>query len=306
MCWAVDSAAMQATTQARWRTGAATAAGTCGELAQGVLPSGQRFHVTCPIDRYASASVRVFPARVTTIVGLPEAMWKTRRAMLRAARLLELPPTTIEIEHHSELAPAKGLASSTADILAAVRALADAHAITVDDVTLGRLAAAVEPTDGVMYDGIVAVDQHAGTPLRRWTWWPQFTIAMVTPPGRRETGRRGAPVSARHAAEYADLLATLDEAVRHREADAFAQQATRSARLSEAVVPNPVLTTLLPHLGALGAAGICVGHSGTVCGLLFTGDHATAKAVESQEPLRDLVGLGCRVEVAHTPRSPTR
>ncbi|MDQ8043639.1 MAG: hypothetical protein AAGC46_01300 [Solirubrobacteraceae bacterium] len=296
---------MQVTTQARPRAAIASAAGTCGELAQGVLPGGQRFHVTCPIDRGSRVSVRTAPASRTTIAGLSPAMWKARRALALAVELLELSPQRIVVEHASDLPAARGLASSTADVVATVRALAAAHDVELDALTLARLAASIEPTDGVMFDGLAVVDQLTGARLRRWAWWPQFHIAMFVPREQRETGRSGAPTDPRHATEYADLLDCLDRAVGARDAEAFAAQATRSSLLNDVATPNRLLAELLPALDLVGGAGLCVGHSGTVCGVLFAGAHASEAAGQAVGDLLPALPHGTIADVVATPASPT-
>lgn len=295
---------MQATTQARQRTGSATAPGTCGELAQGVLPDGRRFHVTCPIDRGVRVQVRLEPADRTVVDGLSAGMWKTEQALLRAATALGLGQVRIRVEHASALDRAKGLASSTADMVAAVRALARAGATRVDDESLATLVAAVEPSDGVMFEGVSAVDQHTGDLIRRWSWWPQFAIAMFTPTDVHQTGRRGAPALTDHAPAYADLLRRLDEAVVRRDAAEFAAQSTRSAVLNQPSVPNRLATLLLPRARDLGAAGLCVGHSGTVCGLLFHGDDAESAAAHAVERFLPRAPSGTAGDVVRTPAWP--
>jgi len=47
-----------------WRAATATAAGTCGELVQGFTSRGVPFHVTCPIARTATVTVRPAPGEV--------------------------------------------------------------------------------------------------------------------------------------------------------------------------------------------------------------------------------------------------
>lgn len=265
-------------------TASGSAPGTCGELAQGVLPGGQRFHVTCPIDLHSGCEVTLHPAAGTTVHGVAPEDWKTRRALLLAAQELGLGPVRIEATIDSALPTAKGMASSTADMVAAMRAVAAAAQRTIADPTIARLAATVEATDGVMFPGVTIVDQGSGEILRRWDWWPAFTIAMFVPRTTRETATRTYPGQDRLAMEYAHLLTRLDDAVAARDPAAFAAQATRSAELNEAFVRNPLLPVLRDRADEFGGLGVCVGHSGTVAGLLF-GEHEDARAADAAQAL---------------------
>ncbi len=269
-------------------SGAGQAFGTCGELAQGVLPDGRRFHVTCPIDLGSEASVRVRPGPRLSVVATWQDAEKTVRALRLAAQLLELGNVEIEVDRTSALPPAKGMASSTADIVAAVRALARASGQDIDGMTMARLATSVESSDGVMFDGVVAVDHHSGELLRRWEWRPRFVIATFVPGASRRTSDAVLAAQHRIASEYETLLADIDAAMRRRDIAAVAAAATRSAILNEPFVANPLLPFLAPVLPAFDALGLCVGHSGTVCGLLFEagsdGDQRAATAVEHLLP----------------------
>ncbi len=263
------------------RRARAVASGTCGELAQGVLPDGTAFVVTCPIDRGTAIEVSVEPADALSILGAPADSVFLERALRRTAELVELGPARITVERHSALYVGKGMASSTADIVAAARALSVAAGLPLRTEELAELAAAIEPTDGIMYDGIVAADPRTGLLIRDWDWWPQFVVVMAIPPTTFDTSEARFTGQDRLASEYADLLAQLDAAVAERDLAAFAEQATRSAQLNAEFLPSPVFAQLAPHAGRLGALGACVAHTGTVAGLLFPATpegHTTAAA----------------------------
>ncbi|MBJ7472361.1 MAG: hypothetical protein JHD16_13725 [Solirubrobacteraceae bacterium] len=251
------------------RRARSVAHGTCGEIAQGVLPDGTPFVVTCPIDRGVAVEVEVTAAPSLTIEGLPPGAQFLERALRRTAELVELGPCRMRVEHHSALYVGKGMASSTADIVAAARALSTAVGLPLRQEELAHLAASIEPTDGIMFDGIAASNPRTGERVRRWDWWPQYEIVMVIPPTTLETSAASFAGQDAWADEYAQLLAQLDAAVERRDAAAFAAQATRSGQLNEAFVPSPVRALIEPRAASLGALGVCTAHTGTVAGLLF-------------------------------------
>lgn len=283
------------------RRARSVAHGTCGELAQGVLPDGTPFVVTCPIDRGSAVEVTLTPADTLTIEGVPAGAEFLERALRRTAELVELGPSRVTVEHHSALYVGKGMASSTADIVAAARALSTAAGLPLRPDEVAELAAAIEPTDGIMFEGIVASNPQTGERLRRWDWWPQFVVVMVIPPTTFHTSAAQFEGQERLAADYADLLARLDAAVDARDAAAFAAQSTRSAHLHEAFLPSPVLALLEPRAGSLGALGVCVAHTGTVAGLLFPCTReGTAAAAGAARELEAVLPRDLQVTTART------
>lgn len=276
--------------------------GTCGELAQGVLPDGTAFVVTCPIDRGTTVEVSLSPASSLEIVGVPAGRERLAQALRRTAELLELSPHRVTVSHATELPVGKGMASSTADIVAASRALAAAAGMALAPEHLAALASSIEPSDGVMYDGIVAADRRTGALVRAWDWWPSFTVVAVVPPATFATADARLDTQRQHAEEYAALLARLDAAVVARDAAAFARVAARSAELGQSVVSNRVFVRLAARVDEFGALGVCAAHTGTVAGLLFPrtreGHSAAAAAARA---LRIDLPADVDVTVAHTP-----
>jgi hypothetical protein len=165
-----------------WRAATQTAAGTCGELVQGFTSEGIPFHVTCPISKTATVTVTARPAPEFAITQIDPGLSKLAQALRRTAALLELEPLEIRVEHWSDLDIGKGMGSSTADVVAASRALAAVAGRTLSPGQLAKIATSIESSDGSMYPGLVAFSQKTGDVLERFEWWPQFVVLMITPP----------------------------------------------------------------------------------------------------------------------------
>lgn len=285
------------------REGRGTAVGTCGEFVQGTLPDGTPFHVTCPINKSATVIARLEPASHLEVTGLLDHHRKLGLAVEYAAELLEIGPARVAVRHWSDLDVGKGMGSSTADVLAAVRALADAAGARLGPDEEGELAARVESSDGTMHFGIAVVNHQTCRKIRDWDWFPEFTIVMLVPHDNVDTNSIKFTGQRLHADDYALLLANLDEAVANRDIAGFAAQATVSAALNDPYLLNPYTRALTPRLGELGALGLNVGHTGTVCGLLFpnTDDghaHASDACFEVRRRFPELKD----VKVVTTPR----
>jgi L-threonine kinase len=251
------------------REGRGTAVGTCGEFIQGVLPDGTPFHVTCPINKSATVIAQVRPAPKFEVTGLLDHHRKLGLAIEYAAELLDVGSASVAIRHWSDLDIGKGMGSSTADVLAAVRALANAVGGTLDACEEGALAARVESSDGTMHPGIAVVNHRTCRKVREWTWFPEFAIVMLVPHDSVDTDSISFVGQEALATDYAELLAHMDDAVAKRDIAAFAAQATASASLNDRFQLNPYARALSERLDEFQALGVNVGHTGTVCGLLF-------------------------------------
>jgi L-threonine kinase len=270
-----------------WRVGVATGAGTCGELVQGVLSDGRSFHVTCPINKGSRVALALRESRKWRVEGVPAGRQKLERAIQLTAETLAGGPYEINVEHSSELEVGKGLGSSTADIMAGARATASALGLAMDEDRFAALAASIEVSDGSMYPEIVAFDGRAGVPIRRYHWWPQFAVVVVTPAASIDTDSVDFTGQASLSAHYDRIVADLDLAVAERDGRAFARSAGESAHLNQSFVSNPWLDVLERESERLGADGINVAHTGTCLGLLFLLPATTdARATEETDVVR--------------------
>lgn len=251
------------------REGRGSAPGTCGEFIQGVLPDLTRFHVTCPINMSSTVVAKLRPADEFSIAGLRDYQSKLALAIEYTVEKLGLGPQDVTVWPWSDIDVGKGMGSSTADVLAGIRAIADAFGEKLDESEEGALAARVESSDGSMYPGIAAVNHKTCEMVKAWDWFPEFAIVMLVPRASVDTHSIGFDRQGELAVEYETLLANMDRAIAERSLSRFAEQSTGSALLNQRFLVNPYAYTLADRLEEFGALGLNVGHTGTVCGLLF-------------------------------------
>ncbi len=271
--------------------------GACGELVQGFLSDGTPFHVTCPINRFSEVEVALTPSEKPVFIGFSAAATKMRRACERTLNFLASCPVEVRFEHRSGLEPGKGMGSSTADIIAMARAVADAFRQSIDSEDLAMIAASIERSDGVMYEGVNAIDHVTGKRLKSFAWHPQYTILMCTPPSRFETSRADLTVERRCKPDLDSLLTLLERASHERDSRLFSDVCSQSARINQRFRPNLLFSILEPHLSTLNAEGTCVAHTGTLVGLLFTGPEAGAKAEAGAKVASALLPKKVKLEI---------
>lgn len=289
-----------------WRAATRTAAGTCGELVQGFTSQGVPFHVTCPIAKSATVTVTARPAPEFTITQIDPGLGKLAQALRRTSTVLVLEPLEIRVEHWSDLDVGKGMGSSTADIVAAARALAAIAGQDLSPAQLAGIAASIESSDGSMYPGLIAFNQKTGQVVETFDWWPQFVILMITPAQVFNT--ESADFNGKHTfgTQFDEILASLRTAAAQRDTVAFAAAATLSASINQRFVPNPYHALLEDRIGDFGALGINVGHTGTVLGLLFDAADAGAMkaAAGASMELQRLLPPAANIDITLTPASP--
>ncbi|GAA0661948.1 kinase [Streptomyces malaysiensis subsp. malaysiensis] len=254
----------------RGMTGVSTAFGTFGELLQGVLPGGDDFLVTLPIARWSVATFRSDPAAHRLRV-VPDHKHKARR--LLSMILADNPvPAGGVLVLESTLPEGKGFASSSADLVATARAVGNALGIGMPPSRIESYLRRIEPTDGVLYDGIVAFD-HRRVELRRTLGALRpMSVVGVDEGGTVDTvafNRLPKPFSDTDRQEYERLLARLTAAVRNGDLAEVGAVATRSAVLNQALRPKRTLDRMIAVCEEIGGLGVVVAHSGTSLGVLI-------------------------------------
>ncbi|GHH76756.1 kinase [Streptomyces sulfonofaciens] len=282
-------------------TGVSAAFGTFGELLQGVLPEDDGdFLVTLPIARWAMARFEltaaaegpsVFPAHKTKALRLMSMIMadagRTGGARLRI---------------DSTLPEGKGLASSSADLVATARAVANALDEPMPPRRIEGYLARIEPSDGVLYPAIVAF-HHRSVRLRaRLGALPSMAVVGVDEGGAVDTVAFNdipKPFTARDRLRYARLLDRLSRAVAHGDLAEVGRVATASARMNQVLRHKWALDPVLGICERVGGLGVVVGHSGTSLGILL--DTAAPahdlRLARAARLCRELVG---NVAVYHT------
>lgn len=279
-------------------TGVGTAFGTFGELLQGVLPEEDGdFLVTLPVARWSMATYRqesdsgeleVWPPRKTKALQLARMIVDLAPRGARSARGGTLTVSSVIPE-------GKGLASSSADLVATARAVGRALGVPMPPVRIERLLSRIEPTDGVLYPAIVAF-HHRSVRLRAVLGsLPAMAVVGVDEGGSVDTvdfNRIPKPFTAADRHAYAALLARLTDAVRARDLAEVGRVATRSALMNQSLRHKRLLEPMRAICGEVGGLGVAVGHSGTTLGVLLdaTDPAYTRRVTAASQACAELAG----------------
>jgi uncharacterized protein involved in propanediol utilization len=181
----------------------------------------------------------------------------------------------------SELPVGKGLASSSADLVATARVLGEVLGLEMSPAAIEDWLRPIEPTDGVMYPGVVAFDHQRVRLRSRLGTLPPVTVVAVDEGGQVDTvafNARRKPFSPDRKHEYAYLLDRVSAAVACADLAAVGTVATRSAVLNQALLPKRHLAAMLSICEQNEALGVICAHSGTVIGVLLADDQPGHRA----------------------------
>lgn len=241
-----------------------------GELLQGMLPDGSHFLVTLPIDLHSRASFTV-SSQTPELSVWPERSWKVLSGVTALLRRYGLPPQG-QLRLQSDIPRGKGLASSTADLVAACRAVASYYGLSLDLDVLETTLSDIEPSDGVMYEGVVAFRHREGRLLRQLGPVPALTLVAVDEGGEVETlahNTRTIDYSDTERDEYAELLTQLRHAIQSDDIETLGAVATRSALLNQRLLPKRWFDAMRSIAREIRAAGMVAAHSGTYLGIMI-------------------------------------
>lgn len=262
--------------------------GSFGELLQGVLPGTRKFLVNLKIRNRSRVRVELSPCAYSE--EKEEEYARSYRSFSKSYKALR--NVLIDLGRHedshiaveSDIPVGKGLSSSTADMVATIRATTQALSIAVKPDYVSRVLTEIEPNDGLHHSGTAAYHHTTGKLIFRVDWVPPFDILGIDFGGVVDTVKFNAQPTSwsdEEMAGYEALLEKMRAALEGRDLAGVAAVATESARRWQRIHPKPQLDAVLALAGQVGALGVANAHSGTFLGLLFPRGGANRAAVEA-------------------------
>ena len=251
-------------------TATVRAPGVCGELAQGVI-EGIHFLVTCPIDFYSRVTVDLYSDGPG--VEAPEDCDKTAAAVRRALSQLKNAKVRAKLTINNPIPRGKGMASSSADLAAAIAATGLALGEELTPYQIAQIALSIEPTDGIMIPGVALFDHRAGTIRESLGPPPPMEIVALDLGGTVDTVQFNMVDRFQRWQNVDDqtneALRLLRLGIANEDPLLVGQGASISADASQSVLSKPRLGEVKDFAKSVGAVGVNVGHSGTIMGVLL-------------------------------------
>lgn len=253
------------------KVGTGSCFGTFGELAQGVH-LGRPFLITLPIPDLQSRAVFIPQENSKGITGSP----LHEKAIFACESLLQWFGITSGgcLYVDSNIPVGKGMASSSADLVASMRAVATSYGLPLTEHVISMIAASIEPTDGVMYDGIVAYEYQNGELIESFGQLPQCQLIGIDTGGTVDTiayNQQGKTYTNEEKKQCSKAYHLIQEGMQSYNLSSIFEASTMSATINQRFLPNPYFDRFL-RLREKYGGGIVVAHSGTVIGLLVAED----------------------------------
>lgn len=283
-------------TQATMKASAA-APGTCGELCQGLI-DGIVSMVTCPIDMYSVATVELCPGDGE--VSGPADSPKAREAVRATLDYLQEGALVASLTLDSPLPRGKGMASSTADVAAAIVATSSALGRELAPPQIADIALSVEPSDGIMFPGIAQFDHRAGRTARTLGPPPPMRVLVLDFGGALDTVEFNRvdrkDILRCTKSDTARAVRLIEDGIGRGDIARIGRGATLSAIANQRVLFKPGLEAALELARTVGATGVNVAHSGTVIGILLPDDAGLAErtAASAWERLPGMESVRCQ------------
>ena len=246
------------------------APGVCGELAQGVI-EGIHFLVTCPVDIYSRVKVDIYSDGPG--VEAPEDCDKAAAAVRRTLFHLKNAKLRAKLTINNPIPRGKGMASSSADLAAAIAATGLALGEEITPYQIAQIALSIEPTDGIMIPGVALFDHRAGIIRESLGPPPPMEIVALALGGTVDTVQfnmvdrfqRWQSVDE----QTGEALRLLRRGIEEQDPALVGRGASISAEASQTVLAKPRLAEVKEFAESVGAVGVNVGHSGTIMGVLL-------------------------------------
>ena len=246
------------------------APGVCGELAQGVI-EGIHFLVTCPVDFYSRVKVDIYSDGPG--VEAPQDCDKAAAAVRRTLFHLKNAKVRAKLTINNPIPRGKGMASSSADLAAAIAATGLALGEEISPYQIAQIALSIEPTDGIMIPGVALFDHRAGIIRESLGPPPPMEIVALDLGGTVDTVQfnmvdrfqRWQSVDE----QTGEALRLLRRGIEEQDPALVGRGASISAEASQTVLAKPRLAEVKEFAESVGAVGVNVGHSGTIMGVLL-------------------------------------
>ncbi|MFD9306289.1 GHMP kinase [Streptomyces sp. NPDC060048] len=256
-----------------------------GEILQGVFrdATGRRCAGLVTLPMAGPGSTAAFTRRPGTppdrLTVLPGDRAKAARAAVLAvgecARRRREPPCGGELRITGDIPVGLGMGSSTSDVIAAVRAVADSYGMLLAPDTIARLAVRAElACDPLMLDTRpVLFAQREGRVLEvLGPSLPPLVVVGCALGAGAPVDTLSLPVQVHDDNDvlaYERLRVLLRRAVATGDAALLGEVATASARRGQKLLRHPEFDTLAGIARRVGAVGVQIAHSGAVAGLLL-------------------------------------
>lgn len=246
--------------------------GACGELLQGVI-GGENILIGCSINRHSYLTLERDPSVKEIQMNGDKA--KTLLAIQKTLDHFGIKEEGLRVTLASDLLIAKGMASSTADIVSGIIATMALFEIPIDLKQVTRIATSIEPTDPCYFKGILAFNHLRGRVIKNLGVIQNHPIIILDVGGRVETldfnsNHQLRALKAEKEEAVAEGYEKIVKGIDTSTLDLIGEGMHLSALAHQKILHKPKLEALI-HWARKNKkiVGVNIAHSGTLIGVIL-------------------------------------
>ncbi|HFL2514787.1 TPA: cobalamin biosynthesis protein [Clostridioides difficile] len=243
---------------------------SCGEFVQGIIDD-EEYLCSYAIDMYSKVYIE------EKLVDINLGRYKSRLAIEKVFEKFNLPKKytkNISLNINSKIPVGKGMASSTADIGATIKATLSLIDKDLSSEEISKLAAEIEPTDSIFIDKNSIFNPLNGTVIKYLGNLTNAKVVILEPNKVLDT------MKIRFRQDYNKLkvenkevikksFALLEEGLKKNHLSLVGEACTLSSLANENIEKKEYLNEIIKISKKYGAYGVNIAHSGTVVGILI-------------------------------------
>ena len=243
---------------------------SCGEFVQGILDN-EEYLSSYAIDMFSTATLEEKKENIN--LG-PK---KSRQAIEKVFERFNIPLDeckNISLEINSNIPVGKGMASSTADIGATIRATLSILNKKLSNEEISCIASEIEPTDSILLYKNSIFNPINGRVKKYLSTLDNGSVIILEPNDILETSRiRSNPnyldIKLENKSIINKSFNLLEKGLREKDLKLIGKACTLSSLANENIHKKPYLNELIEISNKMGAYGVNIAHSGTVIGILI-------------------------------------
>lgn len=243
---------------------------SCGEFVQGIIDD-EEYLCSYAIDMYSKVYIE------EKLIDINLGRRKSRLAIEKVFEKFNLPKKytkNISLNIDSNIPVGKGMASSTADIGATIKATLSLIDKDLSSEEICKLAAEIEPTDSIFIDKNSIFNPLSGTVIKYLGNLTNAKVIILEPNKMLDT------MKIRLRKDYNTLkienreiikrsFAILEEGIKSDNLSLVGEACTLSSLANENIEKKEYLSEIIKISKKCGAYGVNIAHSGTVIGILI-------------------------------------
>lgn len=250
---------------------------SCGEIIEGTIDN-TNILVTCPVAIYTEVSVKLNNEKNKYTCDSNLECNKTIQAVRKTLRYFGAVELGADIKVKSNIPCGIGLSSSTADITAACFATAQALDKSISPDIVADIALSIEPSDGIMYPGIMLFDHIEGKIRKRLGFLPKMDVYIIDTGEKVDTEQFNSMKDLKEKNLQKEViikeaLALIFSAFQKKDFKLLGRAMKISALAHQSILPKPHLPDIIDLGEKYSAIGTNIAHSGSAIGLFFEKDY---------------------------------